>query len=54
MLVRADQLTDEAIWSVHEAAKADLRYAVAERAGKNLDPARPIIGFARRMTGYKR
>lgn len=41
-------------WSAHEAAKADLCYAVAERVGKNLDPARPIIGFARRMTGYKR
>ncbi len=54
MLVRADQLSDGAIWSAHAAAKADLCRRVRETVGAELDPKVPIIGFARRMTGYKR
>jgi glycogen phosphorylase len=54
ILVRADQLSDDAVWSAHQAAKHDLNRAVEELTGAQLDPGLPIIGFARRMTGYKR
>jgi starch phosphorylase len=54
VLVRADQLPDSDIWSAHEKAKADLCTLVHEHAGVQLDPNLPVIGFARRMTGYKR
>jgi starch phosphorylase len=47
-------LPDEAVWRCHEAAKADLVRRVQALAGAALDPQRPIIGFARRMTAYKR
>jgi starch phosphorylase len=54
MLMRADQLPDDDIWSAHAAAKADLCRLVRETVGTEFDPEVPIIGFARRMTGYKR
>jgi starch phosphorylase len=54
ILVRADQLPDEAVWSAHCDAKQHLVNKVKEITGVALDPERPIIGFARRMTGYKR
>lgn len=53
LLVRADQLADEAVWQAHQAAKADLIGHV-DRLGRQLDPDLPLIGFARRMTAYKR
>ncbi len=53
LLVRADQLADEAVWQAHLAAKADL-IGHLERLGPRLDPTLPLIGFARRMTAYKR
>ena len=54
VLVRADNLADSAIWDAHCKAKADLCKLVQEQGGLTLDPHVPIIGFARRMTGYKR
>lgn len=54
ILVRALQLRDDEIWRCHQAAKADLIGRVGEVAGVSLDADLPIIGFARRMTGYKR
>jgi starch phosphorylase len=54
VLVRADHLPDADLWSAHETAKADLCRYVREHTGVELDPKVPIIGFARRMTGYKR
>jgi starch phosphorylase len=54
VLVRADNLNDTDLWSAHEQAKADLCKLVREQTGIELDPKIPIIGFARRMTGYKR
>ncbi|HEV7799820.1 MAG TPA: alpha-glucan family phosphorylase [Burkholderiales bacterium] len=54
VLVRADNLPDSDLWGAHEKAKADLCQFVSEHTGVVLDPAKPIIGFARRMTGYKR
>jgi starch phosphorylase len=54
VLVRADQLPDSEVWGAHEKAKTDLCEFVREHTGTTLDPQLPIIGFARRMTGYKR
>jgi starch phosphorylase len=51
---RADQISDEEIWSAHVASKARLIERVRESCGVALDPELPIIGFARRMTAYKR
>jgi glycogen phosphorylase len=53
-LARVVHLSDEAVWRAHEEAKGDLIALVREAAHQSLDPALPIIGFARRMTGYKR
>lgn len=53
-LAQADQLADPLIWEAHREARQDLMGLVAERSGVELDPARPIIGYARRMTAYKR
>ncbi|MDX1656493.1 MAG: alpha-glucan family phosphorylase [Candidatus Competibacteraceae bacterium] len=54
LLVRADQIPGEAIWQAHSLAKGELIQRVAERCRVELDPQRPLLGFARRMTGYKR
>lgn len=53
-MVRLDQLPDDAVWSAHQAAKSDLIRVVGAQTGVQLDPAAPILGFARRMTAYKR
>jgi glycogen phosphorylase len=53
-MVRLDQLPDDEVWSAHQAAKADLVRLVGGETGVQLDPAAPILGFARRMTAYKR
>jgi glycogen phosphorylase len=53
-MVRLDQLPDDEVWSAHQAAKADLVRLVGGETGVRLDPAAPILGFARRMTAYKR
>jgi glycogen phosphorylase len=52
--VRALQLADDDIWRCHQAARSDLIAEARARAGVALDPGLPILGFARRMTGYKR
>lgn len=54
ILVRALQLPEDEIWRCHQAAKADLIARVKTLTGTSLDPDIPILGFARRMTGYKR
>lgn len=53
-LSRADQLPSAAVWSAHSHARDDLIRFVAERTGVTLHHDRPIIGYARRMTSYKR
>jgi len=52
--MRLDRVSDEAIRAAHGQAKADLISEAERRCGIALNPALPIIGFARRMTGYKR
>lgn len=54
ILVRADQLDDAEVWEAHREAKRVLVAKVADLVGTTFDPDRPILGFARRMTGYKR
>jgi len=54
VLVRALQLPDDAVWECHRLAKQDLVELVKASTGADLDPDTPILGFARRMTGYKR
>ncbi len=53
-LVNADQLADNQVWEAHQAAKADLIAYTAKSTGVVLQPDLPIVGYARRMTGYKR
>ncbi|QIG81752.1 alpha-glucan family phosphorylase [Sphingosinithalassobacter tenebrarum] len=48
-------MTDPArVAQAHEAARANLIESVRTRTGRQLDPQRPILCYARRMTGYKR
>jgi starch phosphorylase len=54
VLVRADQLPDDAVWEAHATAKRELLERVDEICKVRLDPELPLLGFARRMTGYKR
>ncbi|TAK87474.1 MAG: alpha-glucan family phosphorylase [Betaproteobacteria bacterium] len=54
LLARADRVPDDALWAAHAEAKGELIASVKERAGVALRPDVPILGFARRMTGYKR
>ncbi|HML93291.1 alpha-glucan family phosphorylase [Methyloceanibacter sp.] len=53
-LVKADQLPDDLVWDTHQKAKADLITRVKADCGVALQPDVLTIGFARRMTGYKR
>lgn len=54
VLVRADLIPDEAVWRAHREAKQALIEFVRKRGGPLLDSDRPLLGFARRMTLYKR
>jgi glycogen phosphorylase len=54
VLERADQLADEAIWDAHGQAKRDLVARVNGQSAVQLRADVPLIGFARRMTEYKR
>jgi starch phosphorylase len=54
LLVRVDHIPDVALWAAHQAAKARLLELVKRVAGAELDPNRLTLGFARRMTMYKR
>jgi starch phosphorylase len=54
VLVRADQLADDPVWDAHATAKRELLGRVEATHGIRLDPELPLLGFARRMTGYKR
>ncbi|WP_250441773.1 alpha-glucan family phosphorylase [Caballeronia sp. AZ1_KS37] len=53
-LVRVLQFSEDDLWRCHEAAKQNLIEEIERRVGKTLSSSVPIIGFARRMTGYKR
>lgn len=53
-LLRADEIADDVIWTMHTEAKGALIDMANERCGVTLHPKVPILGFARRMTGYNR
>lgn len=54
-LARAQRIPDETLWSAHEEARGALLQAVREAAPQAaFEPGRLTLGFARRMTGYKR
>ena len=54
LLVRADLIPDGELRQAHAEAKAALLERVRAAGGPALDPALPLLGFARRMTPYKR
>jgi starch phosphorylase len=55
LLSRADvTIPDAALWDAHVQAKQRLLRAAREQLGVELDPQLPILGYARRMTAYKR
>jgi starch phosphorylase len=54
LLRRAPHLPDDEVRAAHARAKAALIRRVAADCGVELDPELPILGFARRMTAYKR
>ncbi len=55
LLVRVECcIPDEPVWYAHFAAKADLIGNIKQTTSIEFDPTVPIIGFARRMTAYKR
>jgi glycogen phosphorylase len=55
ILVRADCCVPETVLhEAHETAKQALIETVRKRTGATLDPKAALLGFARRMTGYKR
>ena len=54
-LVRADCcIPKQQVWQAHVEAKTELLTLVKERCGIALNATIPILGFARRMTAYKR
>jgi starch phosphorylase len=54
LLVRVDGIPDQEIWRVHMEAKEVLIRYVRELSGVQFDPDVLTLGFARRITGYKR
>ena len=55
LLVRADCcLADQDVWEAHQHAKRQLIDRVASLTSVQLDIDVPVLGFARRMTAYKR
>jgi starch phosphorylase len=54
LLVRADRIADAAVWEAHVEARNQLIGKVKTLTGVTLHPKVPILGFARRMTAYKR
>ena len=55
LLVRADCcLPDDEVWKAHVEARQALAGRVKSMTAVALDPALPVLGFARRMTAYKR
>jgi starch phosphorylase len=54
LLLRADRIPDEEVWAAHLAQKQALLERIRTLTGTELRIDLPIIGFARRMTAYKR
>jgi starch phosphorylase len=52
--VRADRIPDDELRQAHAEAKHELLESIRSRVGQLLNPSVPVLGFARRMTPYKR
>lgn len=53
--MRADCcIPEDELWHAHMEGKHALVRHVSSAVGNELDPRLPIVGFARRMTAYKR
>ena len=53
-LLRADEVSGESLWSAHQQAKGELIAEIRRVTGVDMKPDVALLGFARRMTGYKR
>ncbi len=54
VLVRALHLADSEVWDCHQVTKQELLERILQASGTAFDPEALTIGFARRMTAYKR
>ncbi|MGD2056927.1 MAG: alpha-glucan family phosphorylase [Gammaproteobacteria bacterium] len=54
LLARADRIPDAEVREAHQRARQLLLQQVEARTGVKLDARYPLLGFARRMTAYKR
>lgn len=55
LLVRVDgAIPDAQLWAAHVQAKQQMLDHIRSVTGRSLDPRLPVLGFARRMTAYKR
>lgn len=54
VLIRADQIPEQEIWSAHIDAKRTLCAYIRDKTGMQFELESCVLGFARRMTGYKR
>lgn len=54
LLMQAENIPAQELWDAHMSAKRALIGLVQDRGGPNLNEDVPVIGFARRMTAYKR
>lgn len=54
LLVRVDNIPDDALWAAHQSAKARLIALVKRVTGADMALDTLTLGFARRMTPYKR
>lgn len=54
LLSKADRIPDDHLWAAHQKAKQGLIDVVKSLTAVALDPAALTLGFARRMTAYKR
>ena len=53
-LLKADQVSPDALWAAHQQAKRELIAVIENTVGVKMTPDAPLICFSRRMTGYKR
>jgi starch phosphorylase len=53
-LLRAEEIAHDALWRAHQEAKDELIAEIEGTTGVRMNRDVPLLGFARRMTGYKR
>jgi starch phosphorylase len=53
-LLKVGEVSGESLWSAHQQAKGELIDEIQRTTGVEMKLDIPLLGFARRMTGYKR